>query len=335
MDHVRSANNVDLNLNFCPPMPGALHPGDAFDTWDTKTINARTYVFWRDYMLNIALNQFEWVDLPDEIDPRYIEMTLLFQGFGCFFEKAPGVLAFCQGAQTDMLDMYYNPQKVQMIAANGSGVWDRRCNDVLEVSPSGDLAISTANAAPCFDNVLRTCMVSYIDLYAHRLTAIDRILDVNVYAQATPWILETDQKGRQDTEAWFRQVTGFEPAIIEYSGYSLTNRAGVLKTDAPFVADKMHDLKGDMLNDVMSMFGTDNMLGEKKERMITGEVDANDEQLALARYSRLDCRRRAAEACNRLFGTSIDVRWKVARGSDGTVDMQDFNEGGEDADTAE
>ena len=190
---------TNLNMNFNPggsvnvgfgSTPGCLCASDIEDTaWTTAEMNAKTQRFWRNYMMTLALEQFEWVNLPKEVDPRFVEMTLLYQGWGCFFEKAPGVLAFAGGSQTDMLDMYYNPQEVQLIAGNGTEVWDRRCDDVVKVAPDGTPYVEVANAAYCFDNVLRYPMMDYIDLYSRRLAHIVRTSDENVLAQLTPWVL--------------------------------------------------------------------------------------------------------------------------------------------------
>lgn len=305
---------IDLDVNFRPAYPGEAgpHSGWDHDRWDTKRANEDTFIFWRDYITSIALNQFKWLNMPCEIDERYIELVLLFQGFGCFFQPAPGVLMFSQATQVDMLDVYYNPQKVTLIASNGSGTWDRRCNDVVSISDDGEPFIEPANAAFGFDNRLRACMARYIELYAHRLAAIDRVCDVNVLAQTTPWVLQTDDRGKQDVLEYFKEIEGFEPAIVEYSGFNLNAQAGVLNTQAPFVGDKLTALKEAVLDDVMTMFGMENVSSKKKERMIVDEAESNDEQILVLKSNRLNCRRECARRCNDLFGTQIDVVWRTA-----------------------
>lgn len=332
----------DLAYNFKPggpvdvkfgPAPGTLCASDIADNqWTTAEMNAKTQRFWRNYVMSLALEQFEWVNLPKEVDPRFVEMTLLYQGWGCFFEKAPGVLAFAGGAQTDILDMYYNPQEVQLIAGNGTQTWDRRCNDVVKTAPDGTPYVEPASAAYCFDNQLRYPMMEYIELFARRLAHIDRTIDQNVLAQLTPWLLTCSEEARTDTANYFKQLAGHEPAIIENEGFSFSAQAGVLNTQAPFVADKLHDLKVDLIADLMNCLGTDSMSGEKRERMIQGEMDSNNEQIALSRYARLECRRKAAERCNELFGTDIEVVWRINRRNDNQVSLDDFNayaEGGD------
>lgn len=332
---------TNLNMNFNPggpvnvgfgPTPGCLCASDIEDSsWTTAEMNGKTQRFWRNYMTTLALEQFEWVNLPQEVDPRFIELTLLYQGWGCFFEKAPGVLAFAGGSQTDMLDMYYNPQEVQLIAGNGTEVWNRRCDDAVKVAPDGTPYVEVANAAYCFDNVLRYPMMDYIDLYSRRLAHIDRTIDENVLAQLTPWVLTCSEEARTDTVNYFKQLVGHEPAIIQNEGFSFSAQAGVLNTQAPFIADKLHDLKIDLIADIMNCLGTDSMSGEKRERMIQGEMDSNNEQIALSRHSRLDARREAAKRANELFGTDIKVEWKINRRSDNEVALDDFNTQGGDA----
>ena len=130
---------------------------------------------------------------------------------------------------------------------------------------------------------------------------------------------------------YFKQLVGHEPAIIQNEGFSFSAQAGVLNTQAPFIADKLHDLKIDLIADIMNCLGTDSMSGEKRERMIQGEMDSNNEQIALSRHSRLDARRQAANRANELFGTDIKVEWKINRRADNEVALDDFNTQGGDA----
>lgn len=315
-----------LDVNFRRQHPEGMHTPDAFDGWDTDKMNVEEYIFWRDYLTTLALSQFEWVNLPREIDARYIELTLLMQGFGAFFEKAPGVLAFCQGSQSEMLDMYYNPQEVILVASNGSGTWKRRCNDLVEYDAGGTPYVAEQNAVACFDNMLRHPMMRYIELYAHRISRVDRITDVNALAQLTPWILQTDEQGRSDVINYFKQIAGCEPAVMVMNTLAIDTTAGVLNTGAPYVADKLHDLIGDLVSDCLNMLGVDNIVGEKRERLLTSESDSNNEQLALTRRSRLECRQKAAERCNELFGTDISVKWAADRNEEGVVTLQEFGD---------
>ena len=84
----------------------------------------------------------------------------------------------------------------------------------------------------------------------------------------------------------------------------------VLKTDAPFIADKLYTLKTQYWNEALTHLGISNINIQKKERLITDEVTRNQGGTIASRYSRLESRREAVEKINAMFGTDIEVNYR-------------------------
>jgi hypothetical protein len=79
----------------------------------------------------------------------------------------------------------------------------------------------------------------------------------------------------------------------------------VLKTDAPYVADKVYELKTQIWNEALTYLGISSVNAVKKERLITDEVARNLGGTIASRYSRLESRRQACEKINSMFGLVI------------------------------
>lgn len=302
------------------PAPDAL--------WDANWMNVYTYRAWRDNLLQLALTRFEWINVPKELDPRYIELTLLYQGWGAFFEPTPGRLAFCQATQVDNLDMYFNPRQIQLIPANGQdsilgAPWRRECQTRVVPQPDGMLKVVEQDAVACFDNMLRAPLIYQIEVAARRLARLDRAADVNVNAQLTPWIGVAKEEAKNDLERYMNQVVGCESVILEDEGFATDVTAAVLPTGAPFVADQLLSLQDRRFNRVCTVLGIDNAFSQKKEREVAGEMDANDEQIYLSRETALRCRQKACEEANALFHTDMQVRFSTRLLDTGGVDFSD------------
>jgi len=324
-----------MTPNICPTgnmfLPGQqvqnLNPVTGERVYDADWMNTLTEQDWRSYLLNLAITRFEWVNCPDELDPRFIELCLTFYGWGCFFEPMHGYLAFCPATQDNNLDMYYNPRKVQLIPANGQGLdgcskWERYCKRSVE-SDSGDLVIHEQDAVACFDNMLREPMLYKIECAAKRLSRIERAIDVNVNAQLTPWIGVAKETAKCDLEKYMNQVLGFESCVLTDESFANNVTAEVLPTTAPFLADDLMNLGDRRINRVLTQLGIDNAFSQKKEREVAGEMDANNEQIYIARETALRCRQKAAKKCNELFGTDIQVRFATRLNESGGVDFAD------------
>ena len=107
-----------------------------------------------------------------------------------------------------------------------------------------------------------------------------------------------------------------------------TNGLTVLKTDAPYVCDKLYTLKTQIWNEALTYLGISNINIQKKERLITDEVTRNQGGTIASRYSRLNARRDACKQINAMFGLDIwcDYRedyQEISFGKDNDEDEED------------
>ena len=133
---------------------------------------------------------------------------------------------------------------------------------------------------------------------------MDRAIDVNANAQKTPILILCDEKQRLTMLNLYKQYDGNEPVIF---GDKNLNAKGVtvLQTGAPYVADRLYELKTQLWNEALTYLGISSINSQKKERMITDEVTRNLGATIASRYSRLQSRREACKKINAMFGLNI------------------------------
>jgi hypothetical protein len=81
----------------------------------------------------------------------------------------------------------------------------------------------------------------------------------------------------------------------------------VLDTTAPFLLNNLQDYKNSLHSEMLSLLGINNSANDKKERLITDEVNANNQYINVNIDLMLELREEAAKAINEMFGTSITV----------------------------
>ena len=90
-----------------------------------------------------------------------------------------------------------------------------------------------------------------------------------------------------------------------------------VKTDAPFIADKIMDYKKEIWNEALTFLGINNIMVDKKERLITDEANSNNELINLNLQSFLAPRQEACRQFNEKFGfTDTDKEISVRVRSD-------------------
>jgi hypothetical protein len=254
---------------------------------ESSLLNNRTYLQYYNRLTELAICMFEWKNLPETVDPRYLEMCLFSDGMCVFFnDEVLGFLAL-QVAIGGQLNVYRIPIDRRAYASNGY-----------------QMNLTEENSVIIFNNYLHTNSMLDVEMFSKRLYNLDRAIDVNANAQKTPILIQCDESQRMTMKNLYKQYEGNEPFI--YGSKALdVNGLKVLQTGAPYVADKLYELKVQYWNEALTYLGISNINTTKKERMITDEVTRNQGGVVASRYSRLESRRQACRQINNMFGLDI------------------------------
>lgn len=260
---------------------------------NTLMANGATYVQYYNRLMELSMSMFEWKNLPDTVDERYLELGLFSSGCMVFFkDDVIGELALNMTYQGGF-DIYGEPTRRRAYS---------RYNQF-------QTTLDKDNSVIIWNNMLRTNSALDVQMFAYRLYNLDRIVDINANAQKTPVLITCDEKQKLTMKNLYMQYEGNYPVIFGDSNLDIKSLS-VLKTDAPFVSDKIYDLKVKIWNEALTYLGISNINTTKKERMITDEVIRNQGGTIASRYSRLESRRRAIKKINKMFGLNITIDYR-------------------------
>lgn len=252
--------------------------------WESALMNNATFYQYLDRLTELAVAMFEWKGLPDTIDPRFLELCLYRYGsVGFFKDEAIGYLAL-PVTYGGKFDVYGIPKKRRAYSPyNGySKNLDKKDSVII------------------YNNMLRKSSMLDVQMFARRLWKIDRIIDVNVNAQKTPLLISCDETQRLSMQNLYKMYDGNEPVIFGDKNLS-PNAIKVFTTNAPYIADKLYELRTMYWNEILTHLGITNTNFVKKERMIRDEVTRNQGGTMASRYSRLNMRQEACEQINAMF----------------------------------
>lgn len=264
-----------------------------FRFWESAITNTACYDFYYDKIKELSVSVFDWQNLPDEIDARFMELMLFERGAVVFFkDEEMGkflCLPFTQGGRWNV---YRIPIMRRAFASNA---YNYKC--------------TIDNSVIIYNNVLRIPSIRECKLFARRLANFDRVIDVNVNAQKTPVLIRCNERERLTLVNLYKQYDGNEPFIFgdaELSAQPLS----AINTEAPYVADKIYDLKTRYWNEMLTFKGISNLNVQKKERLITDEVARSQGGTIASRYSGLMMRQQACDMINQMFGLNIWVEFR-------------------------
>lgn len=236
----------------------------------------------------MCINRFIWKNVPNNIDTDFIEKELANVGELAFINHP--IYGFqVTYAVGDYLNMYNRPTKYLCYTAN---------NIINEYFNAEEIVIIR-------NNKLGQNSHEFINRYASVVAEIQKTKEVNLNAQKTPILIQADESQLLTLKNVYAQYEGNSPIIWGTKALDLEG-VKVFKTDAPYLLDKLQTEKISNINECLNFMGI-KTVAEKKERMVTDEVEANNDLVNICLSMFLNPRIEAIEKINEKFNLNISL----------------------------
>lgn len=284
---------------------------------DSLIVNDATYVDYLNRFRRIALSMFEWVNLPKSMDARYLEQCLYYNGqASLLFDKNYGFInTKCAGS--GYVNIYGLPDKFNCFSYGFNSM--RKLYTGLNPLLTENQFENQKNyeCILVMNNWDRTPTAGSMELFAWRLYLAQRTCDVNISGQRFPVMIVGDEKQRLMLENLYNQYNGNQPFIFGNKDQLNDDMLKAIKTDSPYVADKITEYKKEIWNEALTYLGINNISVQKKERLTESESNENNELVNLNLQSMLAPRLEACRQFNEKYGlTGTDKEISVRVRSD-------------------
>ena len=267
-------------------------------TTEAMIRNNKTYLDYYDRLKLLSTSLFKYDGL-DEIfgfgASRFLENALFEKGRAVFVKDDTKGYMVCNVNPESTLNIYNLPTKVRAWNIGYSKTFD--LDDVVYI----------------MNNDAQKPTSSTIELFAYRLYDVQRTMEVNLEAQKTPIAIETDDKGVLTAQNAYMQQSGNMPVIFVNKDMDLGKKFNVMKTDAPYLLDKLTLYKHEIWNECMTFLGINNANTDKKQVVLTPEIESNNDLINFYLNCFYEPRKRAIDSLNEKFG--LDIKIDINRSS--------------------
>lgn len=264
--------------------------------WLTEQIydnidNTHNTLHYLNLLYLIVINRFRWNNLPENIDRQFIEKELFKNGELAFIRHpAYGFqICYCIG---EGVNNYNRPTRYLVWTPNNL------INDYYDYD-SEDLVIIR-------NNYLSEPSYEFVHNYARYISCITKTKEINLNGQKTPYLIQCSESQLTTMKNMYKKLEEGVPVIYGNSDMDFNKMIQVFPTVAPYLLDKLQQEKFDVINECLTFMGI-NTTPEKKERLITDEVNANNDMtnicLSIFKNSRDD----AIEEINKKFGLNVSI----------------------------
>lgn len=238
---------------------------------------------------NLALNIFEWKNLPKGIKSEYIEKKLFEKGSLFFYnsKKAGGIMCL-PADNSSNYNVYNYPEKMRI---QGHNFTDQAKFE------DGVLIKNNPLKTPTFD------MVSF---WTKHIVDIFSAFKVNLNHSKTPYVLSGTKEQMLSLKNILEQVTGNSIAV--YIDKSLSDLASIdlKQTGVQFIGDKLLDAYDRIEDKLLTFLGINNSNTNKRERLVVDEVNSNNDEIENSLDVFYTARKKAVEEINEMFASELE-----------------------------
>lgn len=267
--------------------------------WESEVGNSNTYYMFFYRMCEIYMNRLIFEGVPETIDIPTLMYGLLFNGNVCYFvDPIMGDLCL-MGTPSREVDVYNYQRGYYIHTASGY-------SNHLSVSRFAP----NRTGVVIYANYMHTTDIMIVKDYALRLTEALRACDVNIRLQKTSKIMGMEESQRLTFENLVMKYEGNTPLILTDKGLKVGSEENpVYDMTTPFVADKCWTYLTNIWNDFLTWCGIENATNQKRERLVSDEVNANYGNVEMERNKGIQMVTQCFDEVNELFGRNIQVRF--------------------------
>lgn len=257
--------------------------------------NLVTYSHWVDQLAQLAISSIEW-DVPDTVDPIYLERSLFYHGRAIVFAVEEGLVAL-SGFGASLPNIYGIPTRRIVQAVNGF-----------------QATLDNTNSVIIYNNVTRTNGQDRALMYASRLAELDRIIELNARAQKTPVLLKAPKEAELSAANAYLDYDA-NADVIKINNDFDPQAIAAVNLAVPFEGNALRALQQDIYAQYMRERGIGSSNTGKAERLNTSEVAAGNSGLLMYQAALLQPRLQACKLINQMFegvlgGKEISCRFR-------------------------
>lgn len=149
----------------------------------------------------------------------------------------------------------------------------------------------------------------FVESYVERITDVLMVIKTNLKTHKMPWLIIGTPEDQAKLKALFETLKQDEPELFTDSDSA--DKFKALVSGAPYIIDKLYQYVGCLENELREFLGFGNLgVGEKKEHLITSEVESNNAIIEYNKACLIDTFKEFFKRCDEVFGFDYSVENK-------------------------
>lgn len=288
---------------------------NGFESVDYKS--NRTYITAYEKYRALFLSQFI-VEHPelDSRATRYFLNKLFDSGtIACYKIPHTDIPAFSPYT-CNRYDRYSYPSAIRLVKERAEAPDRLVPSKLLPVNEEGGAVLAYVN----LDYLLKPAVI--VDDYARKLADVDRAINTNLQLQKMPFLVLSNGKNNEQRKQVLAAIMGNRPAVFRKAAD--INSITSLRTDSPYIIDKLTQYKNNLDSEVKTLLGIDNLNTDTKTQYINdSETNANNEEISLSKIGFYEALKDFGKNAKKYLGLDFTIRLRTDRNTEGRKEEED------------
>lgn len=252
--------------------------------------NASNTYYW-EWALKKILSRFELENAPEEWPINYFWLHLFLDGKISILDTELGIIPLKCGV-------------------TGINVWDRPTDVII-----ANHILGSFNRKIGVDAALVHLQYNFMGVtpilqrFSTLLSMCDSAISVNLMNSKVAFIGFVDDAAQAKTmQKMYDEISSGVPAVFARKGQVSPENFMFNSVKNTFIADDVMLLRRKIVNDFLSDIGINNANLDKRERLNTDEVNANNEEMRFNILNWIDTISEGLEVANKLYGLNLKVK---------------------------
>lgn len=290
-----TSTNIPVSYDFINLYNSSFSPSQI------HTKNTNLFAYYGNYLLKKVISVFDFEGIPTTWAENYFKYTLFGRGFLAVFKHAKYGVIPQQCSLADTVSIFYQPKRVLIANPVLPEVQELRVGDNCEL----------LKLQPDYRSVL-----DIVSLYADLLAIAYETASVNLINSKASFVFFAENKAQAETykKMYDRLAAGEPMAVVDKT---LKNEDGTSNYDffiqnvgQNYIVDNILDNMKTIEDQFNTKVGIPNANTQKKERLISSEVEANDVDTVTLVNLWLTTMQNDLKKINEKYGLNISVSYR-------------------------
>lgn len=264
-----------------------------------------TYMRWVKDIIDVKLSMFSYDNVSEyELSSDIMERALMFNNFLCGYNDSALGFGIYRWRADSIFNRYWRPETVSLLTLSGKTVKDN--------VPYKDIVLFR-------DNRLDLIPFLTLNAWINKIIEKEKTLD-NIFTWLSfPMLIVGDKEHKTELKNIAKKALNREPFILASKGFK--DHVESFPIQLPVELEDVYNILKKYRGMALASMGIYEV-DEKRERIVTSEIEAQNDYVDMVYTDMYNERKRFVEECNKRFGTNIVLKESYVENQNDSIRIQ-------------